>query len=309
MKAPLNPTNPTSGDAIDLTGSQQNTTGSRIKIELQPPRKKLYQVLNAVSFLLCVAFNGASASGALTGTRVGAVSDENPTLITPASYAFSIWSIIYTLVGAFAVYQALPPSWCRHDDALIFESIGPWFIAVNITNALWLITFTINTEAALWLSTILIFMLLGSIITLYQRSKLWQRVEVHSSTSRRWLDFILIDLAFSLYGGWVTVASIVNVSAALYKSGWDGGAISPEVWSPLMLFIALIVNSLMVYNKQDAAWPAVLVWAAVAISKNENVKAFPSVEKSALAVAVLAGMLSAGTAAWRVFRSVQSLRN
>jgi hypothetical protein len=300
MRAPLNPT--TSGDAVDLTGA--NYTPPRKK----PPRKKLYQVLNVVSFILCVAFNGASASGALTGTRVGQVSDENQTLITPASYAFSIWSVIYTLIGAFVFYQALPPSWCVHDDELLFEHIGPWFICMNITNALWLITFTINTEAAIWISTVVIFMLLASIITLYQRAKLWQRTEVHPRIFRRWVDFILVDVAFSLYGGWVTVASIVNVSAAMVKSSWDGGAISPEVWSPIMLLIALIINALMVYNKHDAAWPAVLVWASVAISKNDFVKAFPTVEKCAVAVAVLAGVLSGGTAAWRTFRLIQSHR-
>ena len=65
--------------------------------------------LNIVAFALTVLVNGLAGSTTILGGKLtAAISDSNPTLITPAGYVFSIWGVIYILLGIFVVFQALP---------------------------------------------------------------------------------------------------------------------------------------------------------------------------------------------------------
>lgn len=67
------------------------------------------------------------------------------TRIDPAGYAFSIWGVIYSLIGVFVIYQAIPSEWVPdRNDELIFEDIGYVFMANMLGNAAWLIMFQTN---------------------------------------------------------------------------------------------------------------------------------------------------------------------
>ena len=69
----------------------------------------LLEWLNLVAFVLMLLVNGlAGSTTILGGKNTAQISDANPTLITPAGYVFSIWGIIYVLLGVFVVFQALP---------------------------------------------------------------------------------------------------------------------------------------------------------------------------------------------------------
>src|SRR4030066_1403513 len=65
--------------------------------------------VNIIAFVLMVIINGlAGSTTTIGGKNTAQISDANPTLITPAGYVFSIWGIIYLLLGIFVIYQALP---------------------------------------------------------------------------------------------------------------------------------------------------------------------------------------------------------
>jgi benzodiazapine receptor len=69
----------------------------------------LLKVSNILAFIFTIIVNSLAGSTTLIGGKVTAeISDANFTLITPAGYTFSIWGIIYTLLGIFVIYQALP---------------------------------------------------------------------------------------------------------------------------------------------------------------------------------------------------------
>lgn len=59
--------------------------------------------------------------------------------------------------------------------------------------------------AALWISSILLFALVGSVMAILVRGRLWQ--ESRDTV----VEFVAVDCAFSVYAGWITAASIVNV--------------------------------------------------------------------------------------------------
>ena len=132
------------------------------------------------------------------GISVGEVSDANPTDITPASYAFSIWGAIYTLLALFCVLSHPKLS---SGSALLTERIGWLFVATNVANAAWICTFVWGSAPAVWVSTVFIAALEACLIAIYLRANCWR--EKRASL----LEFVAVDVAFSAYLGWVTVSS------------------------------------------------------------------------------------------------------
>ena len=65
------------------------------------------QLLNLVGYFIFLLLSSIGGAGGL-GKSIGAVSTSLPTAITPAGWAFSIWSAIFTLTGALCVAQAFP---------------------------------------------------------------------------------------------------------------------------------------------------------------------------------------------------------
>lgn len=269
-----------------------------------------------MAFGVTLAFNGVGASGALSGYSVGVVSRSHPTYITPASYAFGIWGIIYILMGAFVVWH-LTPMGRRSERG---QRVGPWFVASCAFNCVWIVLFTLNTEFWVWVSTCAIFGLLACLLQVHVRAPLWPAAGGGSTgrpategtrhaaavASEAWAEWLVLDVFFSVYAGWVSVASIVNVAAAAGPGGSDlgsPGAGAQAGWAICMLLVALVINGAIVWRKADPAFPAVLFWAARAISKGDD--GTDASRAVATGVAWVALGLSAAATLWRVRRLLQ----
>jgi benzodiazapine receptor len=256
------------------------------------------KVANIVAYVLTVAMNGLAASGKLSKYKVGEVSDMYPTKITPASGAFGIWSIIYALEALFVVLPLLgsQPS-SASEDAVLLHGIGFWFLLACLCNALWLIVFVQGTEASTWISTVLISMLLCSLCKIYVNAEFWVRRHP-GRLVQRFLRTLVLDIHFSAYAGWVTVATIVNISAALSSTGWTGKPLTDTAWTVLMLCVALGLNCYIVISKQDCVWGWVMTWAsawiATANKGNTNTGTGDStVVTASIIVSCISGVVSA----------------
>ena len=118
---------------------------------------------NIVAFAITVIVNSLAGSTKLIGGRSTAqVSDMYPTLVTPAGYVFSIWGIIYILLGVFVVYQALPSQQGKDYQ----KKISWLFVLSSLANIIWL--FLWQSES-LGISVLLMFLLLASLILIYLR--------------------------------------------------------------------------------------------------------------------------------------------
>jgi hypothetical protein len=256
------------------SGSESAASGSARR----PAEASLaLRIANPLSFVVAAVINGLGGAGVI-GEGVGAVSDNNPTLITPDSFAFSIWGLIYTLLALFCVW-----SFCADritcggggnavskDNTLMARQIGWLFVASNAFNASWIFVFVWDTEATAWVSTALIVCLLGSLVAIYLRAGLWRAMRDSVFT------FLVVDVAFSIYLGWVTVATILNVSVALVASEVASGGWTAEGWACVMLAAAAVFALLVLTTRRDLCYPLVLVWALSAIvsnSENGQVKA------------------------------------
>jgi hypothetical protein len=210
------------------------------------------QIAVIVALVLMIAINVLANVLPLNGLDTGEISDRFDIFFVPAGYVFSIWGIIYIALAAYAVYQAVP---ARRENPRL-RAIGYLFVLSSLANVVWLFlwhyevfNFTLVAMLALLVLLILIYLRLDI-----------GRAEVPSG--ERWL----VHVPFSIYLGWITVATIANVTQLLFYLNWGGWGIAPEVWAVIMLVVATGVAAAMAFVRGDVAYNLVLVWAFVGIA-------------------------------------------
>lgn len=224
---------------------------------MQNSSSGILKYANILFFILTVIVNSIAGGTTLIGGQVTAtVSNNNPTLITPAGYVFSIWSIIYILLGAFVVYQALP----RERNSEYHRKISWLFVLSSLINMAWIFVWQFES---LIFSVVLIFALLLTLIAIYMRLNIGKS---KAKTSER----LAVHLPFSVYLGWITIASIANVAVTLTAYNWNRFGISPETWALIVIAVALVITLLMLGTRKDVAYALVIIWALVGIGANHS---------------------------------------
>lgn len=214
------------------------------------------QVANVAAFVVTVVVNSLANALALNGKSTGEISDLYPTLVAPAGYVFAIWGLIYVLLFVFAVFQALP----KHKSEQFLRKIGFLFALSCAFNILWLFAWHYGQIA---LSVLPMFALLATLISVYLRLDIG-RAKV--SLKER----MCVHLPFSVYLGWITVAAIANVAAALVSVNWGGLGLSGLTWAVLVMAVALIINLAVIVTRKDIAYSLVIIWALIGIVVKQN---------------------------------------
>jgi len=224
---------------------------------MQNSSSGILRYANILFFILTVIVNSIAGGTTLIGGQdTASVSNNNPTLITPAGYVFSIWSIIYILLGAFVVYQALP----RERNSEYHRKISWLFVLSSLINMAWIFVWQFES---LILSVVFIFALLLTLIAIYMRLNIGKS---KAKTSER----LAVHLPFSVYLGWITIASIANVAVTLTAYNWNGFGISPETWALIVIAVALVITLFMLGTRKDVAYALVIIWALVGIGANHG---------------------------------------
>ena len=95
--------------------------------------------------------------------------------------------------------------------------------------------------------------------------------------------------------GWITIASIANVSVFLVSENWDGFGISAETWATLIIIVALIITILVLSTRKDIAYSLVIIWALVGIavkqSGNQNIVNLSEASAIIILIALVATIL------------------
>lgn len=245
-------------------------------------RDTLRQVAGVLALVFTLAVNYLSNALPLGGRTAGEISDSFEVLFVPAGYVFAIWGLIYLLLIGFVVNQALP---ARREDARL-RAVGWPFVVSCLLNGAWLFAWHFGYFP---LSLAIMLALLGTLITIYRR--LAASGPPHSR-GERWL----VDLPFSVYLGWITVATVANVSIVLFNAGWNGEPLGPVPWTLLMLAVGAGLGLAMALRHRDIAYLLVLVWAYLGIwvAQAETAAVATASLVLALALAALALWL-----AWR----------
>lgn len=222
-----------------------NTTTSRTPVK----------VLVTLTYLMMIAANGAANTLPLNGRRTGDVSFEYDNLFTPAGVTFSIWGVIYLLLGVHVLYQ-----WGlfrdRPDspaDTALLNRVGVLFSLSSLANTAWIFAWHYDLIPLSAVLLIAILVCLALIVTTVRRA--------NPTGRQRWF----VGVPFSVYFGWSTVAVVANITVLLVYWKWDGFGLPESTWAVAIILVAMAIGTATMLRNRDVAYGLVLIWAYVGI--------------------------------------------
>lgn len=212
------------------------------------------QLANLFAILAAFFTNVLANIAPIKGLTIGEISNTffSDVLITPASYAFAIWGLIYLGLISLGIYQALP----NNRNNLYLEKMGYYLVISSLAQIVWVFLFLSKFFV---ISTLAMFAILIPLILLY----LNLNISLNTlAKKQKWF----VNFPISVYFGWITVATIVNVALALSWVKWNGFGLSNVVWTIIMIIVAAIIGILMRIKRQDKVYTGVFIWALFAIT-------------------------------------------
>lgn len=218
-------------------------------------RRGPIKILVAVTYLVMIATNVLANALPLNGRRTGEVSEAYQNLFTPTGLTFSIWSVIYLLLGLHVLYQlglfrgAQPEG----ERTALLNRIGLLFSMSSVANTAWVFTWHYGLIP---LSAVLIVVILVCLILIANSVR-----ATNLSGRERWF----VGVPFSVYFGWTTVASIANITVLLVYLNWDGFGLADATWATVIVVVAMVIGAATALRNRDLAYGLVLIWAFTGI--------------------------------------------
>jgi len=229
-----------------------------------------WRLFALVAVFVNVIFNYASMTSIVSLPSLEDVSHRYSSLFTPHDYAFSIWGLIYFAFIIYGIVQAMPS---RSEDPL-YRNLAKPFAIVNILATVWIITFRMQL---MWLSAgIIVTMLVMSIFML-----VLSRDAVLRDEYSNW-----VSVPFSLFCGWLSVATIANLSTLFVYMGWAGPVMTQVMIAIVMILVAGFIGIYVCARCKDFVFPMVIAWSCIAIAVSRSGD-FPYVSAVAVATAVM----------------------
>jgi len=213
---------------------------------------KIFAIVNTLIFFAVVTVNFLANSLPINGYNTGELSDGFPNLFVPAGITFSIWGLIYVLLGMFVLQQfhAL-----KKQNGRFVGDIGIWFAVSSAANIGWIFA---------WHYKQIVFSLIFMLIILLSLILIVLRLRPNRKYSTG-LERIAVYHAFSVYLGWISVATIANVTTVLVVNGWNGFGISDEFWTVLVIAVAILLGLISIIKANDIPYALVIDWALIGI--------------------------------------------
>jgi hypothetical protein len=221
-------------------------------------KSTLRQVLVVLAVLATLIVNILADALPINGLNTGKISDSFHILFVPAGYVFSIWGLIYIGLIAYAIYQALP----SQKDNPRLQEIGRWVVLGSLANCTWIFLWhyerfvgTLGAMLILLATLIVVYLSLGTGQTKVSAAETWA-----------------VRVPFSIYLGWITVATIANAADVLDYLKWNGFGLPALFWFLIVLLAVLVIATLMSLSRRDVAYILVILWALVGVGyKNSTV--------------------------------------
>jgi translocator protein len=242
---------------------------------------RLWRWTTLIVVLINIGFNYFYQYADVQALTIPEVTEKYYSLFTPAGYAFSIWGLIYLSFIAYCIYQLLPAQRKNHTYDVLTKAL----LFANILASVWQVVY--RNEYILASVCVIVTMLVLATIMF---------VRVKAIPNHQWLT-----IPFSLFLGWISVATIANISIALVYLGWDGSGFGAAAWTAIMLGVALLLSVILGLLYRDVVIPLVVAWAAFAIymeSKPVNIIA----ANAALVCTIGAILCSVAVATMKIFR-------
>lgn len=244
---------------------------------------------NLAAFSFVVIMNVLSNALPINNQTMPVISAKYPSLFTPAGFTFSIWGIIYLSLLLFIIWQALPAQ--RSDEKI--AAISTYFQINCLLNGVWILVWHYDLLA------ISLLVMLGILISL---TLIYKTLLARIDTAPM-IEHLFLYVPFSLYTGWITLATIANASALQTGSGWDDVLMTAVQWTLVKLAVAGAVGATVLFKYRDPVFAAVVVWATYGISVMQS--ATPAVAGAAATLSILTAILILREFATRTFETAK----
>jgi len=206
-----------------------------------------------VLFLGVIAVNALANILPINGYNTGQISAFYPNAFVPAGFTFSIWGIIYLLLLSYTIgftYYTLKQEQYPKAFSLI-ERINIYFLLTCVFNMAWILAWH---YLQIEVSVVIMLLFLSTLIQLFLKSS---RVAGALTTTQKFI----LQTPFIVYLGWISVATIANITALLVAYKWTAFSISPVYWSAAMILIAILLAVLMLKKFKAVPFALVVAWA------------------------------------------------
>lgn len=241
-------------------------------------RSKVIRFIVLITYIIMVVANALAESLPINGQTTGEISDKYGNLFAPAGYTFAIWGLIYFLLALYTLYQL--PIWKNNKNSDLLDQIGIYFSISSIANTIWIIDWHYDL---IGLSLVIMVLILLCLIHI-------NKMILDATLSNR--EKVFVRLPFSIYFGWITIATIANATAFLVSIGWDGFGLSDTVWTIAILLVGAAIGITVMIRNQDIAYGLVFIWAYVGIlmkhiSESGFAGEYPAVSNTVIGCLVL----------------------
>ncbi|MFZ2147148.1 MAG: hypothetical protein WAV28_08005 [Sedimentisphaerales bacterium] len=212
-------------------------------------------ILNLLGFLGTVVVNALAVILPINNITTGELSDLYPNLFVPWGQTFAIWGLIYVLLGIFVIYQLIPS--VRRDAQKVdfVQRIGPLFFISSIANIGWIFAWHYKIVP---LSLFLMLILLGCLLAIYLR------LNIGKSEAAK-AEKYFVHLPFSVYLGWITIATIANVTALLVNINWNAWGLGEQFWAVAVIIVGIAIALSVLFTRKDIFYCLVVDWALLGI--------------------------------------------
>lgn len=198
-----------------------------------------------ISYILMIGVNALANILPINGLTTGEVSDSFPNLFAPTGLTFSIWGIIYLLLGTYTVYQLVS----KKVNSMLFVPVNTLFIASSLINSTWIFAWHYKI---MWLTVVLMLALLSTLVRI---------ADLLKKEKLSLADKLLYKIPFGVYFGWITVATIANITGFFVSVGWNGFGLPDTTWMILILFVGSGIAIWRMHKDSNLAYGLVPVWA------------------------------------------------
>lgn len=227
----------------------------RENFEMDEDNNIFLKVLVAVTFIIMIAINALANILPLNGQNTGEISNYYANLFAPAGLTFSIWVLIYLLLALFTLYQfgLFQSNWKFLNENML-NRIRIIFIINALANAVWIFAWHYQLIPLSMALMIVILVTLIVIVDAIKKRKMTRR------------EAFFVKLPFSIYFGWITVATIANMTTLLVSLGWHSKfGLSDAGWTIVILIVGMVIASTAIIVNKDIPYGLVPIWAYIGI--------------------------------------------